>query len=100
EGEVERRQAACEDRDNREADREVPERAHRAEQLLGVAQPVQDPLVLRELDVIADGDVAHCLASLEGVYGMGDHTTPRPEKLLGGQAARRYAARRASSTRS
>ena len=38
EGDVVRRQAAREDRDDREADREVLEPAHRAEELLGVAR--------------------------------------------------------------
>ena len=50
EGDVVRGQAAREDRDDREADREVLEPAHRAEELLRVAELVEDLLVLRGVD--------------------------------------------------
>ena len=53
EREVVRRQATREDRDDRERDREVAKRAHRPEELLRVAEPVEDLLVLRGLDTRA-----------------------------------------------
>ena len=49
ERDVVRRQAAGEDRDDRERDREVLEPAHRAEELLRVAEPVQHLLVLGDV---------------------------------------------------
>ena len=55
EREVVRRQAAREDRDDREADREVPERAHRAEELLGVTELVEDLLVLGQMGLARSG---------------------------------------------
>ena len=61
ERDVVRGQAAGEDRDDREADGEVLEPAHRAEQLLRVAHPVEDLLVLRGVVPAACGPCAHCL---------------------------------------
>src|SRR5262249_48597732 len=65
EGDVVRGEAAREDRDDREADREVLEATHRTEELLGVAQPMQSPLVLRQLDVAGSRNLtAHARPSV------------------------------------
>jgi len=53
EGDVVRGEAPRENRDDREGDREVLEPSHRAEELLGVAEPVQDPLVLGDVRTAA-----------------------------------------------
>ena len=52
-------QAPRQDRDDREADGEVLEPAHRTEQLLRVAHPVEDLFVLRRVEPAGRGPAAH-----------------------------------------
>ena len=71
ERDVVRGEAPREDRDDREADREVLEAAHPPEQLLRVAEPVEDVFVLRGVMPAACGGTAHVTALLslaEGVH--------------------------------
>ena len=71
ERDVVRRETPREDRDDREADREVLEAAHRPEQLLRVAELVEDLFVLRGVMPAACGGTAHVTALLslaEGVH--------------------------------
>src|SRR5262249_36558589 len=53
EGDVARGEAPRENRADREGDREVLEPSPRAEELRGVAEPVQDPLVLGDMRTAA-----------------------------------------------
>ena len=61
EGDVVGGETSREDRDDREADREVLEPTHPAKQLLRVAELVEDLLVLRRVVPAAFGRRAHCL---------------------------------------
>ncbi len=76
EREIERRQAAREDRDDREADREVPERAHRAKQLLRVAKPVQGPLVVCQMDTAG----SRCVAAHARPPSLPVQPAPEPDQ--------------------
>src|SRR5262249_28225847 len=65
EGDVVRGEAAREDRDDREADREVLKSPHRAEELLRVAKLVQRLLVVRQFDLTGSSTLtAHACPSL------------------------------------
>ena len=64
EPDVVRRQATGEDRDDREADREVAEPAHRAEELLRVAELVEELFVLRGVVPAARGPCGHAVLLL------------------------------------
>ena len=76
ERDVVRGQTAGEDRDDREADREVLEPAHPPEELLGIAELVEDLLVLRGVVPAVCGPCAHCRPPLCRATPAGIHPGP------------------------